>query len=190
MTVATQIVPGSLAAVTMKSNAGLAESFLHVDVLLIVDTSGSMDQRDAPGGRSRYQAACDELQALQRQMPGKIGVISFASNTAFCPGGVPTRDVGGGTDMVAALKFVKPADGLGIRFILISDGEPDDAAKTLAVARTFQTHIDVVYIGAETGCSGRDFLQRLAKASSGQYIKSAAVGLLADPVMKLLSPSR
>jgi hypothetical protein len=45
------------------------------------------------------------------------------------------------------------------KIVLVSDGEPDDNAdETLKLAKTFQTAIDVIYIGREGG-SGYQFLQ-------------------------------
>jgi len=181
------LVPGSLAAVTRRENITLAESFLSADAILLVDMSGSMGMCDAPGGRSRYDAAEQELRDLQATMPGKIAVVAFSDGAEFCPGGVPRR-MGGGTNMAAALRFVKPADGL-VQIILISDGWPDSESKTLEVARTFKHKIDTVFIGPETGpdASGREFLRRLAAATGGQSIKSAKPGLLKNETLKLLS---
>jgi Mg-chelatase subunit ChlD len=163
----------------------LAESFLNVDAVLIVDMSGSMSAEDAPGGLSRWQAAENELLRLQEQMPGKLAVIAFSSEVQFCPSGIPIR-FGGGTDMAKALRFVKPADGLEIRFILISDGQPDSKSETLKVARGFKSRIDTVYIGPEGG-SGHKFLTKLANQSVGIAAQSKAPGLLADNVTMLLA---
>ena len=180
------IVAGSVAAISKREDVSLAESFLSVDVLIIVDTSGSMHRRDAPGNRSRYEAACDELETLQENQPGKIGVIAFSDIVQFCPGGIP-MDFGGTTNMAGALRFVKVADGLGIKLILISDGQPDDRTETLKIARTFTTKVDTIYIGSESDGSGRRFLEELAAATGGMSIKSAAPAMLADPVIQLLA---
>lgn len=182
----TAIVAGSVAAMSRRENMSLAESFLSVDVLIIVDTSGSMCRKDAPGNRSRYSAACDELATLQVGNPGKIGVIAFSDMVQFCPGGVP-MNFEGSTNMTAALKFVKVADGLGIKLILISDGEPDSRSETLKIARTFATKIDTIYIGSERNGSGRKFLEELAAATGGTSMKSAAPAMLGDPVTQLLA---
>lgn len=180
------IVPGSIAAMSKRENISLAESFLSVDVLTIVDTSESMHCKDAPGGRTRYQAACDELATIQASNPGKIGVIAFSDMVQFCPGGVPI-DFGGSTNMAGALRFAKPADGLGIRLILISDGDPDNRQATLDVARTFKSRIDTIYIGPERDSSGKRFLEELAAVTGGQFEKSVKPAMLADAVQKLLA---
>lgn len=181
------IIPGSITAISQYSNKSLAESFLSVDVLLLVDMSGSMTMNDAQDGKARHEVAQDELMRLQTEMPGKIGVISFSDKAEFCPSGVPSP-MFGGTNMVGALQLVKPADGTGIRFILISDGLPDDAEATLRVARGFESKIDTIYIGPEAGWDshGREFLEKLAACTGGQSAKSEGIALLAGPVRLLL----
>lgn len=179
------ITKGSLSALAQQSGASLAETFLGADAVVIVDMSGSMGAHDAPGGRSRYDAAESELRKLQEKLPGKVAVIAFSSFPQFEPGGVPTR-LGGGTDMAAALKFVLPVDGTGVRIILISDGYPDNEQETLAVAAKFKTRIDCIFIGSE-GEGGQEFLRRLAQATGGKAFKSNSPGLLKSAVQHLLT---
>ena len=184
------ITVGSLAAISKNENLTLAESFLSVDAILVVDMSGSMGANDAPGGISRYDAAEQELRQLQKQLPGKVAVVAFSNSPQFCPGGVPPR-MGGSTDMGAALRFVHAADGCA-QIVLISDGEPNSEAETLAVAREFAHKIDTVYIGPESGhyARGRSFLEKLAAATGGTSMKSAAPGLLKEQVESLLLTAR
>lgn len=181
------IVPGSLGAIAAQSGQSLAQSFMHADAIVVVDTSASMAERDVAGEttRTRYRAACDELKALQAQHPGKVAVISFSTVAVFCPGGVP-ENLSGGTDIARALEYIKPADGLGLKLILISDGEPQDADAALAVARTFSDPIQTIYIGSG---SGRAFLERLAKLTGGTaaaraipQLAASIAGLIADKV--------
>jgi hypothetical protein len=179
------IIPGSMSAIAQQSGASLAETFLSVDVIIIVDTSGSMDQKDSRGGRSRYQVACDELGKLQASLPGKIAVISFSSDVQFCPAGVATY-FGGGTNLAKALEFIKIADVPGMQFILISDGQPDDEQAALRIARIFDNKISVIYVGPEDQPSGRDFLQRLAAATGGKAITADRAKELAASVQYLL----
>ena len=185
------IVPGSLSAMAQQENRSIAESWLNVELLCLVDMSGSMASEDAPGGKARWIAACEELASLQRQYPGKIAVIAFSGHAEFVPGGSPAL-MGGDTDMVAALRAAKPADGLGIKIVLLSDGEPNDREATLREAARFETHIDTVYIGPERESRGREFLQELARKTGGSYQKTAQPGMLAQPIAALLqapSPS-
>ena len=51
------IVKGSLADITMASGQSLAETFVGVEVVVIVDTSGSMGTHDSRGGKTRYDVA-------------------------------------------------------------------------------------------------------------------------------------
>jgi Mg-chelatase subunit ChlD len=180
------LVKGSLSDLAARDGATLAESFLSVDAILIVDVSGSMTARDAPDGQSRHEAAESELRRLQETMPGKLAVVCFSDSAEFCPAGIPRR-MDSGTNLAGALRFVQAADDTGMRFVVISDGQPDDENATLDVARQFTSRIDTVYIGPEGG-TGRAFLQRLALVSEtrGQYAESKAPGMLAEQVTLLL----
>lgn len=178
------IVPGSLAAVAKAEGVGLAESFLSADAIVLVDTSGSMAARDA-AGLSRYDAACAELKKLQASLPGKVAVIAFSDGTEFAAGGLP-RYIGGGTDLAGALRFVHAADGC-VKFVVISDGQPNDEAATLAAAKTFSSKIDCVFIGPEAD-PGADFLRRLAAASGGQYSRNDVTQVAKQVERLLLCP--
>lgn len=162
----TAIVPGSLTYIARQENKSLAETFVNADLVVIVDTSASMNSRDSRGGKSRYQVACDELAYLQANHPGKIAVIAFSDDVIFCPSGTPNY-LGGDTDMAKALQFAKVADVPGMQFVVISDGEPNDEEKTLAVARTYRNKISTIYVGPESHPAGQDFLKQLANATGG-----------------------
>jgi len=166
----TQIVPGSLGAIAQQSGMSLAESFLNADIVILIDTSGSMHNADMRDGEnlSRYAVACDELKKIQASLPGKIALLSFSSDVQFCPSGIPF-DFGGMTELAKALRFAKMADVDGMRFIVISDGEPDSEADALSIAKTYKNKIDTIYIGPANG-GGKKFLERLAQVSGGQDI--------------------
>jgi hypothetical protein len=181
----TAIVVGSLADVATRNGQDIAESFVNADAVIICDVSGSMMDRDSRGGKSRYDVALDELATLQRSMPGKLAVIAFSGETLFVPGGAPPM-LGGGTDVAGALKFAKMADVPGMRFFLISDGEPDSARDALDVAKTFKAHIDTIYVGSEARPTGREFLRKLAAATGGQTATADCVKELATVTTKLL----
>ena len=181
----TQIIPGSIGAVAQQSGKSIAESFVNADVVIVVDTSGSMDACDSRGGKSRYDVACEELKSLQASLPGKLALLSFSDDVQFCPNGIPWQ-YGGGTDLAKALKFSKMADVTGMRFIVISDGEPSSESEALNVAKTYKNKIDTIYVGPENG-DGQEFLRKLAKASGGQGVTSAQVKELASSVKHLLS---
>lgn len=180
------IVKGSISAIAKENGASLAETFVNVDALVLVDTSGSMEAADSVGGRTRYDQACIELAQLQSALPGKIGVISFSSQVMFCPTGTP-HNFGERTDMAAALRFAKVADVPDMRFVLISDGQPDYPDDALAVARTYTNRIDTIFVGDEGSRSARQFLERLSAATGGQSQTIAQVEKLAVKVHHLLS---
>lgn len=177
----TAIVPGSLRAIAQAEGRSLAESFLSADAIVLIDVSGSMGIRDVENtggpsrpyfgeptrasGRTRFEAACDELARLQKTLPGQIAVVQFSSSVGFCWGGRPLYE-GQGTALHAALNFVRPADGT-VEFFVISDGHPDDPDAALAVARKFDSVIHTIYIGPEGG-PGAAFLRRLASVAGGQ----------------------
>jgi Mg-chelatase subunit ChlD len=173
----TQIVKGSLSAIAKNNGQTLAESFISAKMVVIVDVSGSMDARDARGGKSRYRVACEELEELQAQHPGEIGVIAFSSSVMFCPGGIPIFE-GGGTDLARALEFAKLADVPDMQFVVISDGEPNDEKKALAIAGTYKNQIDTIYVGPERDRYGQEFLRRLASVKDGQFHMQTVDNLL------------
>lgn len=178
------IVTGSLGAIAQRDGMSIAESFLSADVIVLVDVSGSMDSPDSRGGRRRYDVACEELARLQRDLPGKIAVIAFSSWPEFVPGGVPPFQCGG-TDLAGALRFVQPADGT-VKFIVVSDGQPDSVSECLKIAASFQSTIDVVYVGPEGDRTGALFLEQLARAAGGKFVKADRATELAERVETLL----
>jgi len=183
----TEIVKGSIGAIAQQEGKSIAETFINADVIIIVDTSGSMCACDSRNGRSRYDVACEELKNLQASLPGKLALLSFSDDVIFCPSGIPFN-YEGGTDLAKALKFAKIADVTGIRFIVISDGQPDNEEESLKVAKTFKAKIDTIYVGPEGG-DGQKFLKRLAKASGGQGVTADRVKELASNVERLLLTS-
>lgn len=180
----TQIVAGSLSAISQQSGKSIAESFVSADCIVIVDTSGSMGQNDSTGGKTRYDVACTELKNLQATLQGKIAVLSFSSDVMFCPAGIP-HNYGEGTYLAKAMNFAKMADVPDMRFIVISDGQPDDEDEALEAARKFTNRIDTIYVGPEGG-SGSAFLKQLAKASGSKNVTSAQVKELASDIKTLL----
>jgi hypothetical protein len=171
------IIKGSLGAIAQTSGKSIAESFVNCDAIIIVDTSGSMDAHDS-GGETRYERACTELASLQNSLPGKVAVLAFSNDVIFCPSGMPFQ-YHGGTDLGKALKFAKMADVPGMKFILISDGQPDEPEEALRIARTYKAKIDVIYVGPEDHPTGREFLEKLAKQCGGSTVTAdCAVNLL------------
>lgn len=180
------VVRGSLQESQKQKKLTFAEAFITVDAVLVVDISLSMEERDvvAEGGHltTRWDEANNQLRRIQRRFPGRVAVVAFSHRTEFCPDG-QLPPVQSNTDMLDALKFVAPADGCGIKFIVASDGEPDEPEETLKQA-SHMSPIDAIHIG--TSEEGRRFMERLAKASGGKSVDTT-VDLLEDVVVKLLS---
>jgi Mg-chelatase subunit ChlD len=183
------VVPGSIGSVAARANQTLAESLLGAEIMLLIDASGSMTACDSRGGRSRWDVAVEELTKLQAAHPGKIAVVAFSCDVVFAPSGVP-RFEGSGTDLAAGLRFILPFDGT-VRFIVVSDGCPNDEREALKVAKQFTSRIDTIFVGDESDWSGgAAFLVRLAAASGGQSVKADRAAELAERVETLLLNSR
>ncbi len=178
------LVPGSVGAVAQRDGLSLAEALLGAEIIILIDSSGSMAAGDSRGGRSRWDVAVEELTRLQTSHPGRIAVVSFSDAAAFAPSGVP-KFLGGGTDLAAGLRFVHQFDGT-VRFIVISDGVPDSESDALSVARTFTSRIDTVYVGPEGDRRGARFLEKLASVAGGRHVTADRAQELAERVETLL----
>lgn len=180
-----KLVIGSLQDIANKQGVSLADSFMNAEMVVILDNSGSMMTRDTARGISRVDLAQEHLTTLQGKHQGKVALICFADNVQYSPSGLIVN-VGGGTDLTNALQFCKIVDGHGMKIVLISDGEPSDENSAMAVAKTYKSKIDVIYCGSETSSYGRDFLQRLAAATGGQFFKSDNPGELLEQAELLM----
>lgn len=180
----TALIPGSLGAISRRNGTSLAESFMSAELICIVDVSGSMNADDSRNGKSRYTVACEELANLQATMPGKVAVIAFSYTAMFCPSGIPPY-LGAGTDLAKALRFAKIADGT-VRFVIVSDGAPDNKEEALKESRGFKSRIDCVYVGPESNTGAADFLRRLAAASGGQFVTAEKAIELASAITNLM----
>ena len=165
-----QIVSGSLSDLAQKNETSLAETWLSVDAVILIDVSSSMSQSD--GELPRIDRARNALKNLQSKYSGKLAVFTFSDFTTFMPYGY-IAGVEGMTDLTKALKFVKVADGIpDMKFIVISDGEPNDAPSALAEATKFENKIDTIFIGA--GGYGAEFLAKLSAKSGGKSMTGNA----------------
>lgn len=182
------LVVGSLSAIAARDNTSLASVFMDCDHAILVDTSGSMDERDSTGGRSRYDVACDELRKLQRDLPGKLAIFSYSSDIELCPSGVPVFK-NGGTAMYDALEYVSDGmDGAIKSYIVISDGYPDPGTgnSIIALAGRLSTPVNTIFAGPVEDKLGREFMAQLALAGRGKMEFSANAAGMGDSAMKLL----
>jgi hypothetical protein len=179
------IIKGSLGDVAKRENMPLAETWMGVNMAVVCDTSGSMHLSDSRDGQKRYDVMIHELEKIQNNYPGKVAVIGFSSGVEWYPNGVPYFE-GNMTDMVKALQFIKPIDGLDIAITLISDGSPDDKEETLRVAKGFKTKINTIYVGPEDDRDCRRFLEDLAQLTGGTYQSDFRVDQLENKIAGLL----
>jgi hypothetical protein len=73
-----------------------------------------------------------------------------------------------------------------MNIIVISDGEPDSEREAIAVATTYKNKISTIYCGPEERPSGRDFLDKLAKATGGQSLTADRAKELSKTIETLL----
>lgn len=180
------LIKGSQTQIAQMKGETLAETFMNVRMVCIVDVSSSMNANDSSNNRTRYQAAKDELEHLQNQFPGEIYLIAFNDVVQLCPNGIPSTPAMS-TDVAGVLQYLinNSLDAIGCKVVLISDGEPNDEVKALHVASKLRCKLDCIYVGREGG-RGMYFLQKLANQCGGEYFKSKAPGLLGDGVAQLL----
>lgn len=182
------IASGSVSDLATQQGTSIENVFYHdVDVIVILDTSSSMNKKDGRKSQTRLTVATAELEQLQKENPGKVALIEFADSVIFQPGGVPLETVGGMTDIAKALRFVLPADNCEFTFVLVSDGEPDSEKEALDVARKFSDPIHTIYCGPEDDLNGgRRFLEKLASLTNGKF-NYQGIGELAKPVQNLIT---
>ena len=177
-----EIAEGSLSAIAKAEGKSLAESFANADVAIMLDVSGSMGKCDAPtemGMVSRHDSAEIQVRRLQEKYQGKVALFCFSDTVLFVPDGIPVR-LNGLTEMNRALRFLKRADGMGIKLILLSDGAPTDGEEAvLKTAREFTSRIDCIYIGPDGADhyydGGKEFLARVAETSGGRFVVTEEV---------------
>jgi hypothetical protein len=182
------IVTGSLRDIEHASGRAISESFLSVAAIICLDISASMSERDCGQyGESRYAVAIKQLERLQHKLSGKIGIVQWNHEAKFQAGGLPDQPYGS-TNVRGCLEYIKPADGTGIKLILISDGEPNVGEDGLDIARTFTSKIDTVYVGPEGG-DGARYLRELSRLTGGVSASQnvSEICNLAQTVTRLLA---
>ena len=183
-----QVSKGSIQDVANQTDQPLSEVFLDAKYVAIIDISASMDFRDAFGegviSIRRFDAAVQALNGLQASMPGRWIIIEFSSKHQIVPSG-SLHSPSSMTDLASVLRYAKDFNGMGLKFYLISDGEPDSGPLALKVAREWTDPINVICVG---GAIGSKFMNKLAETTSG--IKTDIKQLSAkelESTLKLLS---
>lgn len=157
------------------------------DYYVVIDKSGSMEEKDTPSGVSRWDYCQESTIALAKKLnefdPDGITVVPFASTHKFYPNTTPdkVKDVfkenwpQGGTELAPALQacfddyIANKRKGIqkknGIMIVVVTDGQPnneDAVAKTIVGFTKFIDHDD------EAGIS---FLQVGKDAHAASYLK-------------------
>lgn len=178
------VAEGSLQDAADKSARSLLDVMADMAALVAIDTSSSMTLQDAQDGVSRHEAAEQSLRNLQRDNPGKIGLIQFSNEAMWRPTGVPQR-TGGMTNLAAALQLMLPYDGADVGLYVITDGEPNNENHCLELAGQFkQSKISTIFIGSGDGWR---FLKKLADLTGGIFTKSTMPGDFEEPMRLLLA---
>jgi hypothetical protein len=180
---------GSIKDVADRNNQSVADAMMEAEVIVIVDVSSSMgwnkddDYSWEPTGKdnTRWHHANVALENLQRKFDGKIIVMDFGDEANWRLDGNIAKAYGG-TNLTDALELAKDFDGVGMKFIVISDGEPNNQFTALAVAKQFTDPIDTIYIGPASG-QGEQFLRSLA---TGKALDKTDPALLEEKVTLLL----
>ena len=169
-------------------------------LLILLDTSGSM--MDSMGNDRKIDVAWKifQTQLLPNMSGWSYGIIGFGDSAYWemYPTGSTTAlalkspIASGLTAMGQALElawsWVK-GHAKEARFILLSDGEPNDMSKEQILERVSQNRsipIDVVGIGSPNGFSyDPNFLRQISTITGGMFSEADNIRLLADTIKKL-----
>jgi len=129
-------------------------------VVLLADVSQSMSSA-ASGDMRKIDVLREAVAVARANRPGAM-LVAFSA-AAREVDSIPEPE--SSTDLANALEAVRQHDP-GVT-LLISDGQPDDPAAALRVARTWRGVIDVLYVGPECDTKAIDFMRALAAATAG-----------------------
>ena len=125
-------------------------------VVIIADTSGSM--ADSAGSRSKIDLLREAVaEAWEGLHPSVRRLVRFDSAALSLYSPAELTEPSGGTAMHLGLRTagnVQPS-----RVIVISDGQPDDAAEALKAADELGCRIDVLYCGADSDATAIAFMR-------------------------------
>ena len=183
-----RITVGSLSQIMQDSHKTLAQAFLGIKYLVLADVSGSMDTDDFRQHKTRWERMKEALARVQAEHPGEVFVVSFSDDAEPNANGIPS-ETHGGTDLEAGLQYAigKNVDKLGIKIIIISDGQPDDENGCLNTAAQISAPIDCIFIGPEDPRDpGRLFLRKLANRTKGTFQDTPGAKMLTESVERLM----
>lgn len=165
------------------------EKLKNRDYILLLDKSGSMEERDTPNGKSRWEYAQESTMAIATKVneydPDGITVIPFAGHFQVYDNTTPAKvkDVFkenspmGGTVLSAPLKAVfddylakksrGEAKANGVMCLVVTDGQPQDETDVARAIVNFTKKIQsreefglsFIQVGRDPGASA--YLKRL-----------------------------
>ena len=138
-------------------------------VVILADISASMGG-PAWGGQRKIDILREAVAGALRQAAARLFVFSADVREVR---DVPEPE--NNTNLAAALRAARQLDP-GVTLV-ISDGQPDNAAQAIEEARQFRGVIDVLYIGPENDRAAIEFMKRLA-ASAGGSVRTHDVARL------------
>lgn len=127
--------------------------------IILADISASMGST-AWGDQRKIDVLRDAVAGARQQRPARLFAFSGSAREVAT---IPEPE--NNTNLAGALKHVLPLDPGTV--LVISDGQPDNAERALAVAGRFRGAIDVLYVGAESDHAAIAFMRRLATAAGG-----------------------
>jgi len=179
----TSIAEGSIFDLAARRNKKPEEIVANADVVVLLDCSSSMLTRldgSWSYGRAeetsgtRYSEAVKALEMIQQQYQGKVLLITFASGAGVQYGGLPPRPEGT-TNLRAALELAHTFDDMGMKFIVVSDGQPDRPDDCIVWRDKFKSALDTIFIGRD-GDSGLTFMNKLATGTAMGRVEPKLLG--------------
>ena len=181
-----EVAKGSIYDIASSKGLKTEEVLAEADVIVILDVSSSMMDRNR-AGLTRYERAKESLGEIQRAFPGRVAVISFSDKAQIELTGLPPMH-GGCTNMAKALNLAKDFDGLDTKFYFISDGSPTDSESTIiSIADSFTDPISTIFIGSDTDTTAIAFMKKLAEVTGGTNSGKVDPAMLGNTILQLVA---
>ena len=127
--------------------------------VILADISASMGS-SAWGDQRKIDVLREAVAGARQQRDARLFAFSGSVREVTT---IPEPE--NNTNLAGALEHVLPLDPGAV--LVISDGQPDNAERALAVAARFRGAIDVLYVGPESDHAAIAFMRRLAGAAGG-----------------------